>query len=256
MHMDRSTHRQQLVEELLDIVKKEYRNGNPTVSAQKYKALLELQHNTRQPPLPAPLYPPLFHKFQLPKPEKPPVLRKRRTQTRTWLFKHIELVIVAILESLANLLDTMHIFSRMPMFPPKLAALLKHTNRMWVLVLLFLIRKTLSQFRNVRRKENKVLTELGILRTNANAKLLQHTDDNIEKRYEKVLKDLRFDKMMLKIELVGNFLDLVFNAIELYRLPVPQHFMNLLSFTSMAMLIYRMNKDDEYMDDDISEDVM
>ena len=32
--------------------------------------------------------------------------------------------------------------------------------------------------------------------------------------------------------------------------------MSLLNFASMAMTIYRMNKDDEYVDDDITDDLI
>lgn len=107
------------------------------------------------------------------------------------------------------------------------------------------------------RKERKVESELKIVRKNG-SKLLEggRDDGNIFKRYEKVLKDLSFDKMMLKIELVGNFLDLAFNVIEFYGIPVPDWFMSGLNVASMFMTIYRMNKDDEYVDDDISEELL
>ena len=70
------------------------------------------------------------------------------------------------------------------------------------------------------------------------------------------LKDLRFDKSMLVLELIGNFMDLAFNVIELYGVPVPDWLMSGLNFASMAMTVYRMNKDDEYIDDDITEDLI
>jgi len=70
------------------------------------------------------------------------------------------------------------------------------------------------------------------------------------------LKDLKFDRMMLYFELVGNFMDLAFNVIELYGIPFPEWFMNTLNFSSMLMTVYRMNKDDEYLDDDITEDLI
>ncbi|CCE79705.1 Piso0_001789 [Millerozyma farinosa CBS 7064] len=203
--------------------------------------------------------PPLFDKFTLPK--KTPVETKKERRAAVpfrFTFKNIERVIIETLEILANLIDNMHLFSKLPMFPKALTRLLRQTNRIWVLILIFLIRKTISQLLNVIRKERKVNTELAILRSNKNANLLESKDDenNIFRKYDKVLKDLKFDRMMLIIELVGNFLDMIFNAVELYRFPVPEWFMSGLNIASMGMTIYRMNKDTEYLDDDISDDLI
>lgn len=270
---DRST----AVDNLLKFIETEYKKGNLTVTKEKYKALLEIQREQKEktesklsstsdkqslqsPPLPRPLYPPLFNKFQVPKVTATVPNKRTRLPKNKLTFKYIEAAVIAILESLANILDNLHLFSKFPMFPKSLLRVLKHTNRLWVLILVFLIRKTVSQLLNVIRKERKVKTELNILKSNGNSKLLEEeelTDDsNILRKYEKVIRDLKFDKMMLKIELVGNFLDLAFNVIELYRLPVPPWFMNTLNFASMGMTIYRMNKDDEYVDDDITEELI
>ncbi len=59
---------------------------------------------------------------------------------------------------------------------------------------------------------------------------------------------------MLVLELIGNFMDLAFN-VELYRVPVPDWLMSGLNFASMAMTDYRIDKDDEYIDD-ITEDLI
>lgn len=263
------------VENLLKFIETEYKKGNLTVTKEKYKALLQIQIQQRRkladplpkssailetPPLPKPLYPPLFNKFQVPKATPPTPIRKARRLRKKYTFKQIEAVVIAILENLANILDNLHLFSKFPMFPKPLLKLLKHTNRLWVLILVFLIRKTVSQLLNVIRKEKKVRIELNILKSNGNSKLLEQEeladDSNILRKYEKVIRDLKFDKLMLKIELIGNFLDLAFNFIELHRLPVPQWFMNTLNFASMGMTIYRMNKDDEYIDDDITEELI
>ena len=116
------------------------------------------------------------------------------------------------------------------------------------------------QLLNVIRKEKKVNVELNILSQSKNSKVLLNSESqdpsNIYRKYEKVLKDLRFDKSMLVLELIGNFMDLAFNVIELYGVPVPDWLMSGLNFASMAMTVYRMNKDDEYIDDDITEDLI
>lgn len=260
------------VDKLLEFIEKEYQRGNRTVTEEKYQSLLEIQKKQKQhqkqesetkskslksPPLPTPIYPPIFSKYKVPKPPAP-VPRISSRKARKLSFKYIESVVIAVLETLANVLDNLHLFSKMPMFPKSLLKLLQHTNRLWVLILVFLIRKTISQLLNVIRKEKKVKMELNILKSNGNSKLLEEDveDTSIFRKYEKVIKDLKFDKMMLKIELVGNFLDLSFNVIELYNFPVPNWFMTTLNFASMAMTIYRMNKDDEYVDDDITEDLI
>lgn len=265
----KSTEKNKVVEDLLKIIEKEYRLGNLTVTKDKYNQLLKLkqeQHRKQKlssPPLPPPLYPPIFHKFSVPKqePEEPSNPKKFRKRKQKLTFKKVEHVAILVLESLANILDNLHLFSKLPMFPQKLVSLLKHTNRLWVLILIFLIRKTISQLLNVIRKERKVRTELSILKSQSNSKLLEEpgqpaSENNVLRKYEKVLKDLKFDKMMLRFELLGNFLDLAFNVIELYTMNMPDWFMNFLNFASMGMTIYRMNKDDEYVDDDITEDLI
>lgn len=210
------------------------------------------------PKIPKPKYSPLFNKFTLPKPVKHTKLLRRNFKVESFSFKKLERIVIEVLETLANLLDNLHLFSKFPMFPKKLASLLKQTNKLWVLILVFLLRKTISQLLNVIKKEKKVKLELSILHRNQHAKLLGEKDDdkNIFKRYEKFLKDLKFDKTMLILELIGNCLDLIFNVVELYAIPLPEWFMTGLNFTSMFMTIYRMNKDDEYVDDDITEDII
>lgn len=243
--------------------------------------------NHKSKPLPVPVYSSLFTKFDIHKKTSLPAARTRKTsdkvpsfdpssgsslatiRTRSsptaprriprkkLTFKALERIVIEVLETLANLLDNLHLFSKLPMFPKPLLNLLKQTNKLWILILVFLIRKTISQLLNVIRKQRKVEAELDIVRENG-SKLLEggRDDGNIFKRYEKVLKDLAFDKMMLKIELVGNFLDLAFNMIEFYGWAVPDWFMSGLNVASMFMTIYRMNKDDEYVDDDVSEDLL
>lgn len=261
-----------VVGDIIRFIENEYRNGNTSVTKEKLLKLQDLQASSRaqtpqtfepqaastplrSPAVPAPLYPALFHKFQHKVHTPKPAPRRKRP----WTFKRAENTVIAALEALANVLDNLHLLLKMPMFPKALVHLLKHTNRLWVLILVFLVRKTLSQLLNVKRKETKVAAELTILQGNANSKLL-HAENEAEgsvlRRYEKALKDLAFDKMMLRIELVGNLLDLAFNAIELYDFPVPAWFMSMLNFASMGMTIYRMNKDDEYVDDDILDDIL
>lgn len=259
-----------VVDNLIQIIEKEYQKGNLSISPAKYNALVKLKKQREvlerknlsvAPPLPAPLYPPLFYDFKVVRPQKPrkrpsPPSRKRNGKLT---LKKLEAFLVALLESIANMLDSLHLFSKLPMFPKKLAGMLQHTNRLWAFILVFLVRKTISQLLNVIRKEKKVKRELEIISSTANSKLLddrENNEGNIFRKYEKVLRDLKFDKMMLIIELVGNFLDLSFNVIELYAFPVPDWFMNLLNFASMGMTIYRMNKDDEYVDDDITDDLI
>lgn len=264
--------RSEVIRDLIQIIELEYKKGNASVTEEKYKAFLHLSHLEQQNqnafvglpkeetavlPVPPPQHPLIFYKFKLPR-QEPVAPRLSRRKRPGWSLKRVESLIIAILEGLANVLDNLHLLAKLPMFPQKLAFLLKHTNRVWVLVLVFLIRKTLSQFLNVRRKERKVLSELSILKSNANSKLLEadSSDNSILRKYEKLLKDLSFDKMMLKFELFGNLLDLSFNVIELYKVAVPNWFMSVLNFASMGMTLYRMNKDDEYLDDDISADII
>lgn len=260
--------RKTVAHNLFLLIEKEYQKGNLTVTKDKYDALVKLRQESEKlkspsfhsisPSAPPPLYPPLFYKFPLPKPLVKTRSSRAKPHTRI-TFKKIETVLIAVLEALASLLDNLHLFSKMPLFPKLLLNLLKHTNRLWVLILVFLIRKTVSQLLNVMRKEKKVLGELAILKGNTNSKLLGKPTDNdtgVFQRYEKLLKDLQFDKMMLKFELVGDFLDLVFNIIELYSFPVPEWILSTLNIASMAMSVYRMNKDDEYTDDDINQDII
>ncbi|GEQ72165.1 hypothetical protein JCM33374_g5851 [Metschnikowia sp. JCM 33374] len=261
----------EVLSDLIKIIESEYNRGNRTVTHEKYTALLrlrDLQRNQTKPSkligaplLPAPLYPSIFHKFKLPSKnntkEKP---SRSPTRRGSWTFKQVETTLITVLEAFANILDNLHLLSKMPLFPKSVVHLLNHTNRIWVLILVFLIRKTISQLLNVRRKETKIANELAILKSNTNSKLLeqgpQGEENNIFRKYEKVLKDLKFDKTMLNIELMGNLLDLAFNMIELYDVHVPRWLMSILNFASMGMTIYRMNKDVEYNDDDISEDLI
>lgn len=259
-----------VVSDLIKIIELEYQKGNRTVTHEKYTAFLKLRDlQTKQkstqsqipPTLPPPLYPSFFQKFKLPPKTHHVKTRSQvRRSNKSWTFKQMESTLISVLEGFANILDNLHLLSKMPMFPKSLVHLLNHTNRVWVLILVFLIRKTLSQLLNLRRKERKVTSELAILKSNSNSKLLEqgsNTDENnIFRRYEKVLKDLKFDKTMLKIELLGNLLDLAFNVIEVYAMPVPGWFMSILNVASMAMTVYRMNKDDEYNDDEVSEDLI
>lgn len=277
-------HREEPIEGILRIARQEQKKGNKKITEEKLENLSryvvdykrkQLQRDKQsrgrtkapgqqtaessKPNLETRLCPPLYDKFNLPK--KTPVEKKKERRAVVpfkFTFKNVERVIIEALEILANLIDNMHLFSKLPMFPKALTRLLRHTNRIWVLILIFLIRKTVSQLLNVIRKQRKVKTELAILRLNKNANLLESKDDenNIFRKYDKVLKDLKFDRMMLIIELIGNFLDMAFNVIELYRFPVPDWFMSGLNIASMGMTIYRMNKDTEYLDDDISDDLI
>ena len=97
---------------------------------------------------------------------------------------------------------------------------------------------------------------MNIVNNSQKSELSKPVNEDINRKYNKILKDLKFDKMMLIFELVGNFLDLVFNLIELSEISVPNWVMSTLNVASMGMTIYRMNKDDEYIDDDITEDLI
>lgn len=273
--------KKEIIDNILRLAQQEQKRGNKSITQEKlnnlsnyvltYQLKQECKNKTTSydkykkeypTPIVKPLYSPLFNKFSI-KSQKSEV-KKNNTKQKLpfqYTFKNIERVLIEILETVANILDNLHLFSRFPMFPERLVDLLKQTNKLWVVILIFLIRKTISQLLNVIRKERKVNVELSILNLNKNSKLLVNKDDNnddtnIFRRYEKVLKDLQFDKMMLVLELIGNFLDMGFNLIELYGIPVPDWFMSVLNAASMGMTIYRMNKDDEYIDDDITEDLI
>lgn len=271
----------QIVDSILRLAQQEQRLGNQSITQSKLDSLSQyvlaekakraskpLEQTAPLPParvpLPTPQFPPLFTKFRAsrlsstPRTARPqePNQSLRKTRPRKKLtFKTAERILIEMLESVANVLDNLHLFSKLPMFPQQLGRLLQQTNKLWILILVFLIRKTVSQLLNVRRKERKVAVELAIVRRNG-PKILRADDAPILKRYEKVLKDLKFDKMMLIIELIGNFMDLAFNVIEFYGIGVPDWFMSGLNAASMFMTIYRMNKDDEYIDDDVTEDLL
>lgn len=281
--------REELLSDIVKLVQKEYNSGNKSISPEKYQALLKFQeeqnktlhrsslpHQTNQinsktpsslgseqqklrpPPLPRPLYLPLFYKFKAPKiaDQRPQKTRTRKSK-KPWTISRVESVGLNVMENMANLLDNLHLLSKLPMFPKKLNRLLQHTNSVWVVILVFLIRKTISQLLNVLRRERKVKNELEILGLNSRSlEIEQEAENSIARRYHKLLKDLKFDKMMLLLELIGNLLDLAFNAIELYSVLVPSWLMTVMNTASMAMTVYRMNKDDEYVDDDISEDII
>lgn len=214
-------------------------------------------------PKPPPAYSPLLTKYKAKSAATTPVhIGRPPKQDLAFLdllqlfsFRKLERLFVAVLEAVGNILDNLHLFAKLPMFPEVLTKLLKNTNKIWVLILVFLIRKTITQLRNVLRKERKVQVEMRLLE-NHKTQTMPAMNDDVRRKYEKVLKDLRFDKMMLWIELLGNFLDLAFNVIELYQWAIPKWAMNTLNVASMAMTIYRMNKDDEYLDDDITEDLI
>lgn len=283
--------REELLQNIVKFVENEYNRGNSSVSAEKYQALLKYQQDQEEsahrrneanfarkyspdrsvtfeslgegeklspPPLPRPLYLPLFYKYKVPQvPDQSRLISKKpHRSSKPWTIRRIEAVGLNVMETMANLLDNLHLLSRLPMFPKKLNRLLQHTNSVWVVILVFLIRKTVSQLLNVLRRERKVKNEMAILSQNCHSSLLDLASENgIMRRYRKLLKDLKFDKMMLQLEFVGNLLDLAFNVIELYRVSVPDWIMRIMNMASMAMTVYRMNKDDEYVDDDISEDI-
>lgn len=272
------TDKNQIIDSLIQLATQEQERGNKSVTPDKLaklKQYLDTQAQNRiakeynqknlkatkfneLPRIPKPKFSPLFDKFELPE-ATPQTIQKRGRVPKTGgykkiSFKKLEAVVVEVLETTANILDNLHLFSKLPMFPKNLLRFLKQTNKLWVLILVFLIRKTISQLLNVMRKERKVNVELDILNSTKNNS--SQINNDINKKYAKILKDLKFDKLMLYIELVGNFLDLSFNIIELYGIPVADWFMGGLNVASMFMTIYRMNKDDEYVDDDITGDLI
>lgn len=270
--------KQALLDKILGIAQEEQLRGNKSITKENLAALerhvLERKRlaggskSKNKPSLPVPEAPkplvcPLFEKYNLPNQSTTPNHRRIRRQVNLgskFTLKKLEFIFVQVLEMVANLLDNLHLFLKLPGFPEGLVKVLLHTNKLWVLILVFLIRKTVLQLLNVIRKEKKVNVELNILSQSKNSKVLLNSESqdpsNIYRKYEKVLKDLRFDKSMLVLELIGNFMDLAFNVIELYGVPVPDWLMSGLNFASMAMTVYRMNKDDEYIDDYITEDLI
>lgn len=227
-------------------------SGKANAASDRIKGLLNKNQPAPETP-PTPTFSPLLNKYKLPPPKPQPELKKIPKFSK---LKNVERTVVAGLETVANLLDNLHLFSKLPMFPEVLVRLLKQTNKLWILILVFLLRKTISQLLNVLRKEKKVNVELGILKSQSKAVNAKLIDSSIYSKYERVLKDLKFDKMMLILELIGNVMDLLFNVIEVFDFFVPDWLMTTLNFSSMFMTIYRMNKDDEYLDDDITEDLI
>lgn len=263
---------QEIIENLIKLAQTEQEKGNSSITAAKINQLTsylqqeqgtveQTSYNSKKLPRipkPIPKYSPLLKKFKVKtieststvKPTKKPQLTFYQDLVENFTFKKLENIIVTILEMIGALLDNLHLFSKMPMFPDVLNKFLKNTNKLWIIILIFLIRKTITQLFNVKRKEQKVNLELNII------KQQKSFNADINKKYKKVLKDLQYDKLMLYLELFGNFLDLAFNTIEFYGIPLPEWFMNTLNFASMVMAVYRMNKDDEYLNDDITEDLI
>lgn len=275
---------QEIIENLINLAQIEKEKGNPSITTEKINRLTsylqEQQQREQQEerereqqevqervsykskklpsvPKPIPKYSPLLKKFKVKSIEtnkhnqpKKVELTYYQDLIENFSFKKLENIFITVLEMIGALLDNLHLFSKMPMFPPVLNKFLKNTNKLWIIILIFLIRKTITQLLNVRRKENKVNLELKIIKSQKSFNV------DIDKKYNKVLKDLKYDKFMLILELFGNFLDLTFNTIEYYGIPLPEWFMSGLNFTSMIMAVYRMNKDDEYLDDDITEDLI
>lgn len=269
--------KQEIVEDILRLALQEQQRGNRNITPEQLSKLsqyIEASHKKEVLPSTPPISPPEHHhrdlrKYQrLPPPKFSPLYSKlqvssvrsaesaqlapsadkNRRRVPASKLKQLERIVVTVLETVGNLLDNLHLILHMPFFPKVLQRVLTHTNKLWVVILVFLIRKTICQLLNVLRRERKVETEL---------KLVDKIDDTrLSARYAKLLKDLRFDKSMLYIELVGNFMDLVFNLLELYKVAVPDWCMTFLNIGSMFMTIYRVNKDDEYMDDDITEDLI
>ncbi|KAI5962630.1 uncharacterized protein KGF55_003706 [Candida pseudojiufengensis] len=285
--------KQEIINNLLNLAKQEQAKGNSSItsdkidklqtilskkqkeeenSSNKFKKFQNLPTIKKQ----VPKYPPLFNKFDIdsaiktnhtspnptikettsksPSKSQSKKSNKKFYSPKKFTFKQLEYMFINFLENIANLLDNLHLLSNLPMFPKFLNNLLKQTNKLWILILIFLIRKTISQLLNVIRKIRKINVEKTIL--NNNSPIKTNLNDDINKKYNKILKDLKFDKMMLILELIGNLLDFIFNLIELNSIGVPDWVMSGLNFASMAMTIYRMNKDDEYIDDDITEDLI
>lgn len=288
-----SPSREELLSNIVKLVEKEYNSGNKSISPKKYQTLLRYQEQQQQqqqqqalfsnsrevqsylpprvnpfkqlqveklhlPAFPRPHYLRSIGKFKAPKsPEQNTKLSQKKSRSQGWSIRHFEDVSLGVMETMANALDNLYLLSKLPMFPKKLTRLLRHTNSIWVVILVFLVRKTISQLINVLRRERKVKNEMAILYLNYHSLLIQpDAESRTFKRYSKVLKNLKFDKMMLGLELVGNFLDLAFNLIELYNISVPNWLMSFMNVISMSMTVYRMNKDDEYVNDDISEDIL
>ncbi|RCK59277.1 hypothetical protein Cantr_07755 [Candida viswanathii] len=278
------TRQQEIINNLIKLAQQEQANGNTSITSDKLAKLSDLlaqkqQHSEKKestvaaapPPKsriqPKPKYASLVNKFDISKsksreatpplgPSKPIKKQSHYYRPNQFSFKKLEFVFINVLENVANLLDNLHLLSNLPMFPKVLNNFLKQTNKIWVLILVFLIRKTISQLLNVIRKIRKVNVEVDLLNSTTPANKSNPINEDLNKKYNKVLKDLRFDKMMLIIELIGNFLDLTFNFIEMNGIELPSWAMSILNFSSMAMTIYRMNKDDEYIDDDITEDLI
>lgn len=259
---------QEIIEHLIKIAETEQKNGNQTITVDKLNQLNKYLQNDslnqskfQQKKLPkhprtVPKFSPLLKKFKVKSVQvkeikiTKPELTFYQEIIENFTFKKIENIFVTILEMIGSLLDNLHLFSKLPMFPKVLNKYLKNTNKLWIIILIFLIRKTITQLLNVRRKQQKVKMELTIIKSQ------KFLNSGLITKYNKVLKDLSYDRMMLVIELVGNFVDLAFNSIEFYAIPLPDWFMNTLNFSSMLMAVYRMNKDDEYLNDDILEDLI
>lgn len=158
-------------------------------------------------------------------------------------YVEVEQVIITILENLANLLDNLHLFSRMPFFPQFLKKALKHTNSVWVVVLIFLIKRSITELMNLRKHKHNLLKELEIIgKQKLGSKWTLGGD--IGSEHHKILSTIAVKRVMVYVEIGGNLLDLTLNVVELRGWKLQKSIMSGLNLCSMLMSIYRVNKAD------------
>lgn len=159
------------------------------------------------------------------------------TQLKLSIFEN---KVVTTLETLANILDNMLLLSRLPLFPKSIRLLLRYTNIVWVVVLVFLIKRSVTQVVHLNKQERAIRQELAVIlmREKCVGKLFQE----VEAKHEQMLSMIKIKRVILYIELAGNSLDFLLNLIDIMGWKPQRSLMTVLNASSVLMSMYRMNK--------------
>lgn len=268
-----------IAERLLRITEDAQRSGNENISEEKIAKIRDyLQRHTRADPrddrltidsTPSTTAPTaktasrsplvkskqslIYSMYRLPPSKiKPPQLKPTGKGKRQYSsmgnpgknFVQMEHLVVTILENLANLLDNIHLFSKMPFFPSILKQALKHTNSIWIVVLIFLIKRSISELRRLQSEEREIVKELEIVEKQKQKQTLSQSslNEDIHTNHHKTLTKIAIQRIMIYVEIGGNILDLTLNVIEFQGWKVHRGFMSVLNICSMLMSVYRVNK--------------
>lgn len=227
---------------LLALALKEQQNGNSSITDEKIARLKECLSRQSAPPR-TDIHQglsPIYYRYKLPLQKTRAVLRKRTFENQlppSHLLAQVEAIAVKILETLALLLDNLHLILKLPVFPKFMHRLVKHTNSVWAVVLVFLIKRATTLLLRLNRQEQRVQRELDIVQTS-----YSEINRDIASQHSQTLKSIAMERIVLYGEIAGNGLDLLVNIIEMKKWKLPWGIMGLLNVSSTVMSIYRVNK--------------